>query len=370
MKTRIILSISLLVYASFSFAQADRQLKTWNPVSETRTVLEGQAWPEEVEDYYDRLPAKAQQNVRKEVWNLSKNSAGLQMRFKTNANNIEIKYVVSGRLEMPHMPATGVSGVDLYAKNKENQWIWAAGKYSFGDTISYKFNDLQSSESISREYTVYLPLYNAVKWLEVIVDDSAEFIPLAARKEKPIVVYGTSIAQGACASRPGLGWTNILARKLDEPITNLAFSGNGRLESELIDLMTEIDAKIYVLDCLPNLISPLISSDELKNKIEESVRTLQSKRPHTPILLTEHDGYTDEAINAVKKESYQRVNRVLKEVFASLKTQGIQNIYFLSKEEINQDIDSMVDGVHPNDIGMMRYADAYEKSIKAILKRK
>lgn len=369
MKVKVILSIGLITYACFAFAQADKQMKTWNPISESQPVIEGQAWPDEVKDFYDRLPGKAQAKVRKEVWNLSKNSAGLQMRFKSNANNIEVKYVVGGRLEMQHMPATGVSGIDLYAKNKNNQWIWSAGKYSFGDTIVYNFSDLQSAESTSREYTLYLPLYNTVKWLEVVVEDSAEFIPLIARNEKPIVVYGTSIAQGGCASRPGLGWTNILGRRLNEPITNLGFSGNGRLESEIIDLMTEIDAKIYVLDCLPNLTSPLISVDELKTKIEESVRTLQSKRPNTPILLTEHDGYTDEAINAVKKESYQRVNRVLKEVFTSLKTKGVQNIYFLSKEEINQDIDSMVDGVHPNDIGMMRYADAYEKSIKTIFKQ-
>lgn len=370
MKVRIMLSIALIVYASFSFAQVDKKLKTWNPISEAQPVVEGQAWPLEVEDFYDRLPPKAQQKVRKEVWDLSKNSAGLQMRFKSNANNIEIRYLVSGRLQMPHMPATGVSGLDLYAKNKDNQWIWAAGKYSFGDTIVYKFNDLQSSESTSREYTLYLPLYNTVRWLEVTVDDSAEFTPLVARNEKPIVVYGTSIAQGGCASRPGLAWTNILGRKLDEPIVNLGFSGNGRLENELIELMTEIDAKIYVLDCLPNLTSPLISSAELKNRIEESVRTLQREKPETPILLTEHDGYTDEEINSIKREDYQKVNRVLKEAFNSMREQGIKNIYLLSKEEINQDIDSMVDGVHPNDIGMMRYAEAYENSIRTILNPK
>ena len=368
MKIRIILLIGLIAYGSFSFGQADKELKTWNPISEVQPVVEGQAWPGEVEDFYDRLPLKAQQKVRKEVWDLSKNSAGLQMRFKTNTNNIEIRYVVRGRLQMPHMPATGVSGIDLYAKSKDNQWIWAAGRYSFGDTIVYKFNDLQSSESISREYTLYLPLYNTVDWLGVSYDKNADFVPLAARDEKPVVVYGTSIAQGGCASRPGLGWTNILGRKLDRPITNLGFSGNGRLESELIELMTEIDAKIYVLDCLPNLTSSLISAVELKNRIVESVRTLQSKRPQTPILLTEHDGYTDEEINSVKKENYQKVNRVLKEAYHSMKDQGVENIFLLSKEEINQDIDSMVDGVHPNDIGMMRM-QKLTKSIRIILNK-
>jgi lysophospholipase L1-like esterase len=84
--------------------------------------------------------------------------------------------------------------------------------------------------------------------------------------------------------------------------------------------------------------------------------------------LTEHDGYTDESINPRRKKDYQSVNVALKAVFDSLSANGIRNIYLLSKNEIGQDIESMVDGVHPNDIGMMRYADAYEKKIRVILK--
>ena len=58
-------------------------------------------------------------------------------------------------------------------------------------------------------------------------DQSVEFIPVY--REKPIVLYGTSIAQGACASRPGMAWGNIVQRNLDLPLINLGFSGNGRL---------------------------------------------------------------------------------------------------------------------------------------------
>ena len=67
------------------------------------------------------------------------------------------------------------------------------------------------------------------------------------------MVYGTSIAQGGCATRPGLAWTSILARKLDRTVINLGFSGNGRMEKELVSLLAELNPSIYVLDCLPNL---------------------------------------------------------------------------------------------------------------------
>ena len=369
MKLRIFFSALVFFLFQICFAQNKKEYKTWNPATDTLKVLEGQGWSGQVKDYYDRLPAKAEQSVRKEVWNLSKNSAGLKLRFRTNAEEIIVKYVVTGAMQMPHMPATGVSGVDLYSKTIDGKWLWAAGKFSFGDTIVYKYNNLTKNDQHvnNREYNLYLPLYNSVKWMEIKVSKESLFTPLSIRKDKPIVVYGTSIAQGACATRPGLAWTNILERKLDRPFVNLGFSGNGRLETELLQLMTEVDAKLYVLDCLPNLTSGSVSVNELKKRIAGAIHLLQTNKPGIPILLTDHSGYTEEGISDIRKKEYQEVNSALKGTFDSLVAKGVKNIYRLSKEEINQDIETMVDGVHPNDIGMMRYADAYEKKIRLIL---
>ena len=70
--------------------------------------------------------------------------------------------------------------------------------------------------------------------MEVTVPKQSYFKPLPVRNDKPIVVYGTSITQGACASRPDSHGPNaILGRKLDRPVINLGFSGNGRLGKEL-----------------------------------------------------------------------------------------------------------------------------------------
>ena len=367
MNVKIFLILIFIATTTHSFSQQSKTYKTWIPALDTLQVVEGQAWSKEVKSFYDRLPARAEKTVRNEVWELSQNSAGLSLRFRSNANEIIVKYVVSEELQFPHMPATGVSGVDLYAKNSDGKWLWCAGRFSFGDTIVYRYKGMLSKDEYENpfDYTLYLPLYNSVKWLEINVPDSSLFTPLPSRKEKPILVYGTSIAQGGCATRPGLAWTNILGRKLDRPVINLGFSGNGRLEKELIDLITEVDAKLYVLDCLPNLSPENIG--ELKKKIVESVKELKSKRPDIPVLLTDHDGYTDEEINPASKEETRILNTVQKQEFDSLATAGTKDIYLLTKNEIGQDIETMVDGTHPNDIGMMRYADAYEKKIRAII---
>jgi lysophospholipase L1-like esterase len=370
MKVQLLL-IYTLAWVS-TFAQPTIQTKWWNPVQNPFPVIEGQAWSGEVKSPYDRLPARAEGKVADAVWGLSHQTAGVVLRFRCNAERIVVRYGVKnkGTFALNHMPATGVSGLDLYAIDSEGQELWCASRRSFGDTIHYRYESLNPNDrfhQLGREYRLYLPLYNQVEWLEIGVADSVHFQPLPVRPEKPIVVYGTSIAQGACASRPGMAWTAILGRKMDRPLVNLGFSGSGKLEQPLIDLMAEIEAKIYVLDCLPNLTSQRISDAELQNKVLEAVRALKQKRPATPILLVEHAGYTEEYISDRRQENYRRPNRLQREAFYQLQKEGVQGLYYLTKEEIGLQMDDMVDGVHPTDLGMQHYADSYEQKLRSIL---
>lgn len=352
-----------LLSVHFVNAQAPREYNTFIPSSNS---IQGRGWNTGLKEDFDRLPSKAEALVRKDVWNLSRHGAGLYLRFASNADEIIIRYTVSGNKEMYHMPFTGVSGLDLYAKTPTGQWIWAGARASMGDTITYRYTDL--NQEPNREYTLYFPLYNHVNWMEISYPKGKIFAISNPATQKPIVVYGTSIAQGGCASRPGLGWTNILGRKLDRPIINLAFSGNGRLEKEVLELIGEIDADMYVLDCLPNLAGAEYMQGELKRRLVYAITYLQSRRPGISILLNEHAGYTNEYTSDTRKNIYQAANKVLVQVVDSLKSAGVRNIYRQTKEEVGQGIESTVDGSHPNDIGMMQIADAYDKTIRGILK--
>ncbi|MEM7655308.1 MAG: SGNH/GDSL hydrolase family protein [Bacteroidota bacterium] len=357
----------------------------WNPATHHFPVLEGQAWSAEVPTDYARLPTRIQDQVTPGLWSLSHHSAGLMLRFRSNAEEIVIRYQAQwnpqsapnpDRYGMPHMPPTGVAGVDLYAISSDGEERWCAGRYQFGDTITYRFHGLTPNDRYhqqGREYRLYLPLYHQVKWLEIGVEKAGYFEPLAVRPEKPIVVYGTSIAQGACASRPGMAWTAILGRKLDRPLVNLGFSGMGRLESPLIELMTEIDAKAYVLDCLPNLTRRswervgISDGSEIKNRVLQAVRELRKARPTTPILLVDHAGYSEASMEAERAEVVQEINALQREAFQQLLREGVPHLYDLSQAEINLPMDGTVDGTHPSDLGMQAYADAYERKLRQIL---
>lgn len=357
----IVFVISILFSVSLS-----AQTKWIDPLQENVNVIQNQGWTDEIGKTYQRLPDRAEKSVRKSVWGLSENSAGLAIHFYTNAEKIEIRYGVTGSHAMAHMPATGKSGVDLYAIDSDGKWRVATDKFNFADTVTYTFNNLSQSRYHKHgfEYRLFLPLYNSVKWMEIGVPDSAEFKFIPTLKEKPIVAYGTSIAQGGCASRPGMAWTNILSRKLDYPVINLAFSGNGPLEKELVDLIDEIDASLYIFDCLPNMGS--LSSEEVIKRTIYGVKKLRENHD-APILIVDHIGYRNDETNKSTKESADRMNIASRQAFDSLVQMGVRNVYHLHKDSINFPDDGCVDNIHPNDLGMQVYADAYEKIIREIL---
>lgn len=343
------------------------QEKKWHNILQ-ENALEGRVSAIKAEDGYARLPLSLKNEVREPVWNLGQDAAGVYVDFKTNASSIVVKYKVNGGLNMPHMPSTGVSGLDLYAKSSNsNQWNWITGNYSFKDTISYTFQNYVTEPNST--YRLYLPLYNSVEWMELGIgeNDQIEFLH---QKTKPIIVYGTSIAQGACASRPGLGWTNWMGRNFDEEVVNLAFSGNGRLEQPILDLIKKEDASVFILDCVPNLgITAERTEEKLIGLIVNAVKTIRSEHPNTPIVIAAHSSsQVPGVLNKKNTDGYNLSSAIAEKTVKELQNNGDKNLYWLTSKEIGLDNSSTVDYAHPNDLGMEKIAAAYTKLLQKIIK--
>lgn len=336
------------------------QVLWYNPMNENVVPIYGRSWNNEIGKNYFRFPNRFADKVRKTVWDLSQYSAGLSIKFTTNSKNVFVKYKVLEALSFPHMSMTGVSGIDLYSEDTCGNQYWCVGKYQFGDTIVYTYNSLDKYETLNRNYCLYLPLYNKVDFLSIGVDEDCFFDFIYPSSNRPIVVYGTSIVQGACASRAGMAWSNILQRKINMPVINLGFSGNGLLEKELFDIMSEINASIYIIDCLPN-----VTEEIIQKGIEEGINILRSKSD-VPILLVEHAGDMGYQMSSVREESFEKLNSKLCSVYSQMRTR-YKNLYYLSFKDLQLTMDSQIDGCHPNDIGMQQYANAYCKKILQIM---
>src|SRR5690606_24846410 len=176
----------------------------------------------------------------------------------TDASSITVRYKVTKALSYDHMSSTGKSGIDLYADNVEGEPIWCRPRYTFGSTIEYRYINLQNTPDFQGSYKrfrLFLPLYNEVTWMEIGLVGKPVVEDAYVATNKPVVVYGTSITQGAVASRPGMAWTSVLQRNTRLPVVNLGFSDNGHMESDVVDFIQQIDASLFVIDCLPNMIN-------------------------------------------------------------------------------------------------------------------
>lgn len=335
---------------------------TWYDI--TQWGLEGRILPDQQRlEWFDRLPAAAEQTVTKNVWNLSRDSAGMMVRFETDSDAIHVRYQLrKGNLAMPHMPATGVSGVDLYARDADGRWRWVQVTRPVAQEVSVEL--IRGLEPGKREYAAYLPLYNGVTSLSVGVKTGSEFVGLVPR-EKPIVFYGTSITHGACASRPGMVHTALLGRWLDRPVANLGFSGNGRMDLAVGEFMAQVDAAAYVIDCLPNM-----QPADVTARTVPLVQLLREHRPETPIILVEDRRFTNDWITPAKREFHDQNHAALRAAYQQLLDAGVSGLSYIAGDELyGVDGEGATDASHASDLGFMRQAEIFLPVLQAALEQ-
>ena len=327
--------------------------------------VEGKGWTQTAAPY-DRLPAAAEKIVRPRVWELSRQSAGMSVRFVTDADQIGARWTLtSSELALVHMPSTGVSGLDLYVREGAG-WRWLgfgrAGKVGENVRLLHP-GKLKPGR---REYLLYFPLYNGVTRVEIGVPPGAELssAPAYPPGTKPIVFYGTSITQGGVAARPGMAYPSILGRRLGRPIVNLGFSGNGQAEPEVAALLAELDPAVYVLDALPNL-----SSQQVGERMPGLIQTLRRARPTTPLVLVESILYVDGPyIEEGRGRRCRESNAALAALFQRLQAAGEKNIFYVKAENLlGADGEDTVDGTHPTDLGFHRIAGGIEPVLRQAL---
>ena len=357
--------LTLLCAGALSTVCAFGQALEW---FDAETIgVEGRAWADESIQYYDRLPAEAQKRVNRAVWALSQDSSGMAVAFTTDSDIVDVRWTVrKPELAMAHMAATGVSGIDAYIRDSESgQWRWAAvgrpqgaaGKTSFSTRLVGGL-----PRGIERDFLVYLPLYNGIESLKIGVVPGSEIRPLN-RQKAPIVFYGTSITQGACASRPGMAYPAILGRQLDVPIVNLGFSGNGRMEEAVMAYVAQIDrVSAFVLDALPNMWAKDIQ------RWEAAIKMIRRKHPDTPIVLVPSVEYANGWVSPAAKIRCDDSNNALRHLYEKLR--GSDPHLYLANEGralLSDQWDSSVDGTHPTDLGHMQIARNLEPLLREAL---
>jgi hypothetical protein len=136
------------------------------------------------------------------------------------------------------------------------------------------------------------------------------------------------------------------------------------MESEMADLLAELDASVYVIDCLPNMVAK-----EIQERAEPLVRKLRAAHPQTPIVLVEDRTLQNAFLVAGQMEYYHLKDRAeLKSAFERLQRDGVKNLYYIPGEHLfGDDGEGTADGSHPTDLGFVRQSEIVGKVLGPLL---
>ena len=316
---------------------------------------------------YRRLPARFEAQLPERVWELSGNAAGLVVRFATDATEVRARWT-TGPLLMNNLSPLAVRGLDLYTLGEVGGWSYlgTARPKVWGGGTEHEYTivtGLSAPDGV-REMALYLPLYESVGTLEIGVPEGAVVGPprSAGFAGPPVVVYGTSITQGASASRPGLAFTAILGRMLGREVINLGFSATGRLDPGMVGVLAEIDAAAYVLDCQPNL-----RADEIEERTVAFVTALRAARPETPVVLVDNIIYPGTAERPALKRTLDEKRAALRRAIDRLGPNSVTLVAIGGDETAGED--ESADGIHPTDEGMRRHAARLHAALTPLLEK-
>lgn len=338
-----------------------KQKLTWHDASQFEIL--GRVYSDSL-PVYARIPAFRKDVTRYEVYELGQHSAGISIRFRSDSPDIILKWNTVFNNHMTHMADIGTRGLDLYTLTDDGRWRYIGPGRPMGNPTYWTAS--ANMEPKMREYMIHLSLYDQVDKLEIGIDEgySIEKPQVdSPRRGKPVVIYGTSLAHGATASRPGMAASNILQRELDCEFINLGFSANGKLDYEIAEMMADVDAAAYIMDNIPNS-----SVDQIRNKTEKFVKILRDRHPDVPIIFIEDPKFPGIPLNKKITAEVERKNRAIREVYAQMTANGLDNTYYV--EQINlqpEDGDATSDEYHYTDIGFRKYCDTLLPILRKIL---
>ena len=278
---------------------------------------------------------------------LKKHPSGINIIFQTDSKNIKLKAKLAGPAYMSHMTSVGTIGFSLYVLNKDKWAFLGATKVL---NKEYTANMISNMDKKMRTYRIYFPLYQELIDAYVGVDEKAKF-EFVKPKMDNLVIYGTSISQGGCATRPGMDYGAILGRLLNLNVINLGFSGSCKIEEVMTDEINKIDKKYLILELESN--SP--SYEHMKTHLTYMLENLKDKDKFD-IYLISHFADTEVLVNKNLKR-YREGFRQLQASFPYVK--------FIDGEKLTKSLgyEGTVDGVHMTDLGFYDLAHKLAKII-------
>lgn len=317
----------------------------------------------ETEGNFRRLPADVAEATSKGVTGLSLQTSGGRVRFSTDSAYVAIKAVMPYVYLADHFAFNGAAGFDLYIDSPMGSRFYRTFRNNPRQKGGYE-TIIRFPDAQMRQLTIHFPTYSEVTELYIGLQENAAVAEGKAYQDlPPFVLYGSSITQGGCCTRPGLSYSNILSRRLDLDHINLGFSGSGRAEEVIVRYMAEMEMSAFICDYDHNAPNP----EHLLNTHRRMYEIIREAKPTLPYIMLSRPDF-----DIAPRDSEKRRD-IIADTYRAARAAGDKHVYYIDGEGIfrGPDRDSCtVDGTHPNDVGMIKMADAIECMLRRALRGK
>lgn len=314
------------------------------------------------ESAFKRLPDDVGTNVNNGVARLYLCPAGGRVRFSSDSAYVAIKAAMPYVGKYDHMPLTNVCGFDLCIDTDAGSRFYRPFRPGWGVSEGFEAV-LRFPDRRMRYFTINFPTYSPVSSLYIGLERSAAVGGgLKYRSPLPVVFYGSSITQGACASHPANTYESIVSRRMNLDFINLGFSGNGLAEESIARYMASLDMLAFVSDYDHN--AP--DAAYLESTHRRLYEIIRGKNPNLPYIMLSRPDYDVNAEESVARRD------VIIDTYHAARTAGDNNVYYIDGQGIFRGPDEdlcTVDGSHPTDVGFMKMADAVERILTRALRR-
>ena len=313
--------------------------------------VSGLPWLDENAPDLWRLPRRLAASLPDGVRRGLRFPAGVRLRMRSDTSELRLRV-----RSTPERPATGL---DVYVDGR----FWRTAPVpqgSEGEVVCFA-----GASREPKEIAVYLPLRHELQIAAYGLDSDAQCEkPESFIREHPVVLYGSSIAQGAGAARPGMSYAAILGRSINTDHVNLGFGGAGKAEAEVIALVTQIAACCYLLDLGKSY------GRQTAEAYAALLTTLRQDHPGTPVVCITPIFSSREFYNDQYADLSRHTRTIVRESVVGRIAQGDGLLFLVEGEALlsPQDSDALSsDGVHPSDLGHLRIAERLRPTIEEAL---
>ena len=327
--------------------------------------------------------------------------SGVRLRFKTSADQITLKVLVSKMVITGLAEDKRPAAFDLLVDGKEVQTLTAdhgnvlrltpgltavfVETIEPGDPDLLAFSNLGDDE---KEIEIWLPSSAIVELKELSA--SKEIFSALPSKKKKWVHYGSSISHCIEALRPMDIWPVRAAQLMNLNLTNFGFAGECQLDGFAARSIANTPTDFISLKLGINL----VNADSMRERafipaVHSFLDTIREKQPTTPILVispiwcpfhetTPGPIMIDGPLLFAKERPAEfaagalhlvRIREILNEIVSK---RGDKNLHYMNGLELmnENDVDLMPDKLHPNSAGYRLIGERFAKSKRVTINQK